>query len=380
MLASQAAAGMIAVPAAQNRRGFNNGPYPLMTDLSTLTIAPGSPILDAIQAIDRNSEQIALVTSEDNVLLGTVTDGDIRRGILRGLPLSTPVSEVMNRHPRTIALGTSPQEMMRLMRVWGIIKLPIVDAKGRLRDYLSLTAGPVRRERPNRVVLMAGGLGMRLRPLTETKPKPMLEIGGKPLLEISIDNFIRQGFRNFTISINHLGHVIRDYFGDGSAKGIAIDYIDDEGMRRGTAGSLRLIPTRLQEPMIVMNGDILTSINFHRMIDFHEESRSAATMAVYEHYIEVPFGVVKMKGSHIAEIKEKPTQHFFINAGIYVLDGGVVDLIPTDAFFDMPSLFQTLISQDRPPSAFPIWEQWLDIGHPKDLERAETVFNGFFFN
>lgn len=348
-------------------------------NLRSLKIHLDTSILEAIETIDRNGEQIALVIAENDVLLGTVTDGDIRRGILRSLSLNTPVSEIMNHHPRTVLVGTPLPKMLQLMRLWGISKLPIIDTKGQLQDFLSLVPDYIRREYSNMVVLMAGGQGMRLRPLTEKTPKPMLEVGGKPLLEIIIENFIRQGFHNFTISVNHLGHIIRDYFGDGSAKGIRILYVDDEGIPRGTAGSLRLIQSYSKEPIVVMNADILTSIDFQKMISFHEEGHSIATIAVYEHYVDIPFGVVKMNGSHIAEIKEKPTQHFFINAGVYIIDSSVIDLIPDNSFFDMPDLFQKLITQNRFPLAFPIWEKWLDIGHPEDLERAESVFNSLFF-
>ena len=345
-----------------------------MVDISALQISPLARLVDAVECIERGQRRMALVTDEGGRLIGTVADGDIRRGLLRGLTLDAPVGEVMNPHPRLALVGTSPADMLRMMRVMKLLQVPIVDDQGRVVDLFTADIYPEHRKRPNRVVLMAGGLGTRLRPLTESVPKPMLEVGGKPILEIILQSFIEQGFSRFTVSVNYLGDLIRRHFGDGRNWGVEIDYLEDGKQSLGTAGCLRLLPQRPTEPIIVMNGDILTSIDFHQMLDFHTETRSVATMGVYEQVVEVPFGVLDVEDNRIRALREKPTQRFLINAGIYVLDAAVLDRVPTDRPFDMPSLFEELIGEGRPPLAYFIWENWLDVGRPQDLERAQTVF------
>jgi NDP-sugar pyrophosphorylase family protein len=300
-----------------------------------------------------------------------VTDGDIRRAILHGQPLATPVREIMNANPRFAMAGTPPTELARVLRLLKINQLPLLDDAGRVIDLFVIAPTTSFVPRANRVVLMAGGLGKRLRPLTETVPKPMLPIGGKPILQLIIESFARQGFSNFTLSVNYLEGQIRRHFEDGSRWNVSIDYVADDMDSLGTAGSLRLLEKPPTEPFIVMNGDILTSINFHNLLSFHEEHGSVATMAVFEHKVDIPFGVVDIADHRIAAIREKPTQYFFVNAGIYVLNKEVLELVPTDRAFDMPTLFETLAARGRRPMAFPIWEPWLDIGRPEDLERAQ---------
>lgn len=345
---------------------------PLLADL---IVPPDATVLDAIRRIDAGC-QIALVVDEAGRLAGTVTDGDVRRGILRGLPLSAPVSAVMTASPRTAPAGTPDAEVLRVMRTLEIHQIPLVDAEGRLTGIRTLDT-LLQRHQPNLVVLMAGGLGLRLRPLTDALPKPMLPIGGRPILETILESFINQGFKRFCISVNYHGHIIRDHFGDGLKWGAEITYLE-EGDRMGTAGSLSLIPERPEHPVIVMNGDILTAVNFQQLLAFHTRNAAAATMAVQEHTLKVPYGVVQVENARLIGIQEKPAHRFFINAGIYALNPEVLARIPTDAPYDMPTLFQDLLAAGERTVAFPVHEYWLDIGQPGDLKRAEDEFPTVF--
>lgn len=346
-------------------------------DVNDYLIRPGAAILDAIACIDRTGLQIALVVDGAGRLAGTVTDGDIRRALLRNLPLTTPVTEIMMRNPRMAPAGSDDTMLFRLMRALQIRHLPLVDEDGRVVGLRTLEGMLKSPRRPNRVVLMAGGLGSRLRPLTQHLPKPMLPVGGKPLLETILETFADHGFYRFAISLNYLAESITSHFGDGSRWGVEIEYLQ-ETRRMGTAGSLTLLPGRPEEPVLVMNGDILTSVDFKQMLDFHLENNALATMAVHEHTMQVPYGVVETSGHRLSAIIEKPVHHHFINAGIYVLDPAAWDRIPKGTYYDMPELFQRLIAEGQTTVAFPIREYWLDIGQPQDLQRAETEFATVF--
>lgn len=340
-------------------------------------VGPEATIFDAAASINKSRMQIALVVDGDRRLMGTLTDGDIRRALLRNLPLTTPVVEVMARNPQMAPAGSDDTKLFRLMRALSIRHLPLVDEDGRvvgLRTLDTLLHAP---RRSNRVVLMAGGLGSRLRPLTHATPKPMLPVGGKPLLETILETFIDQGFYRFAISLNYLAETIIGHFGDGRRWGVEIEYLQ-ETTRMGTAGSLTLLREPPDQPFLVMNGDILTSVDFRQMLQFHLENQAMATMAVHEYTLQVPYGVVEVADHRLTGIVEKPVHHHFINAGIYVLDPRAWDRIPKGRAFDMPELFQSLIGAGETAVAFPIREYWLDIGQPQDLVRAESEFPTVF--
>lgn len=220
---------------------------------------------------------------------------------------------------------------------------------------------------------MAGGLGTRLRPLTQDIPKPLLKVGNKPILETIIKNFANHGFVNITISLNYKGEMIKDYFGDGSNFGVNIDYVE-ENMRLGTAGALSLIENKPNEAFFVMNADLLTDVNFSHLLDFHSFSNSDATMCVREYEYQVPYGVIEVEESNVTSIVEKPIQKFFVNAGIYVLSPKVFDYIPKNEFYDMPTLFNTFIEKEKRVISFPIHEYWLDIGRMSDFEQAQSEY------
>ncbi len=347
-----------------------------MRSAKKLTVWPDATIRQALEAIDTGNMQIALVV-EDNLLLGTITDGDIRRGFLKGKGLDDPIDGLYNPNPVKGYLSQPKEDLVQLALARGVKQLPMVDDSGRLvgieivDDYLRVT------EKPNAIVLMAGGLGTRLRPLTVDTPKPMLTVGSKPILETIIESFSRYGFRNFYLSVNYQAEKIRDYFGNGSKQGVRIGYLNEKN-RLGTAGALGMLPKDIDAPIIVMNGDLLTNVNFDHLLNYHMLAGASATMCVREYEFQVPYGVVHTEGATIQAIVEKPTHQYYVNAGIYVLNPSVLDIIPSGQFFDMPQLFQNLIHAKQKICSFPIREYWMDIGQPRDFEKANSDYEGVF--
>lgn len=340
-----------------------------MKDFKNVLLIPETSIREAIRLIDLSDVQIVLVVDKDRRLLGTVTDGDVRRGILKGISLDDPVKKIMNSSPITRHANESRKFIISKMRAKKVRQLPVIDEDGRLVGLETYDELLAPKEKTNLVILMAGGLGERLRPLTEKCPKPMLKIGDKPILENILTNFIEYGFRRFFISVNYMADTIKSHFGNGFDWGVEIEYLH-ENHRLGTAGALSLIPENPSEPILVMNGDLMTKINFSQLLDFHSEQKAKATMCVREYDFQVPYGVVKLDHHTITAIEEKPVQRLFVNAGIYVLEPEVLNMIPKNIYFDMPTLFEEMISQRYETAAFPIREYWLDIGHLEDFERA----------
>lgn len=341
--------------------------------LRPLLISPAASVRDALAAIDRGSRQIALVVDENDRLLGTVTDGDIRRALLRGASLDTTVTEVVNKDFTAAQDSKGLGSARELMRQRKLNQIPLLDHAGRVVDLVHVDgrSGPDRRD--TRVILMAGGLGTRLRPLTETIPKPMLEIGGRPILERIIQRLTESGFHDFTIALNYRGEMIRDHFGDGTAFDARIDYVE-EAKRMGTAGALSLLTTRPAAPFIVMNGDLLTDMSFGALMAFHEESGAAATMCARDFPMQVPYGVLEVEGTMLQRIVEKPTYSYFVNAGIYVLAPETLDHVYPGDFLDMPTLFERVIAAGGQAAVFPIREAWTDIGRHEDLQQARSEF------
>lgn len=343
----------------------------------TLT-PPTATIRQAIEVIDIGANQICLVVDQEEHLLGTVTDGDIRRAILRGLDMEAPVELVMNRDPHVASPNESDEVLLNRMMVEIIRQIPLLDGERRVVGlaYIDDLLKPAE-SRDNWVVLMAGGLGTRLRPLTENAPKPLLSVGDKPLLETILESFVDYNFRRFYISLNYKGEMIKNHFGDGGRWNVDIRYIE-ENRRLGTAGALQLIPERPTAPLVVMNGDLLTRMNFQHLLDYHRQQEAVATMCVRAYDFQVPFGVVKIEGTRIKGIDEKPLHSFFVNAGIYVLEPDLIDLIPAGQYFDMTTLFETVIEAGHTTAVFPIREYWLDVGQIDDLTRAAGEFDQVF--
>ena len=349
-----------------------------MENWRNLIITEQISILEAIKVIDSGGGQIALVADPAGRLCGTLTDADVRRAILSGMDLSLPALKIMNTCPTTIRDNDPESKALDLMRTHHLRQIPVLDANGCIVNTLMREEFLDNPHLPNAAVIMAGGLGTRLAPLTQNCPKPMLTVGAKPLLEIILDCLIESGFRRFFIAVNYMCEMIVDYFGDGMSKGVSIEYLQED-KRLGTAGALCLLPTAEAHPVLVINGDILTRINFQKIISYHTQMNAAATMAVKQYSFQVPYGVAVSDEQHyITAITEKPVHDFFVNAGIYVLSSSALCKIPDNCYFDMPSLFQKLLSENKPIAAFPIHEYWLDIGQPDDYQKANREFRSIF--
>jgi dTDP-glucose pyrophosphorylase len=353
-----------------------------MKDWRKTFVGSETSIKDAIAVIDKVALQIALVVDSDNKLLGTVTDGDIRRGILKGVSLDEPVKHIFYVSPLTASIDDDPRTMHRIMKEQSIDQLPILDHDGRVVELMFLRDILKEKKYKNPVVLMAGGLGTRLRPLTESCPKPLLKVGGTPLLETILVGFVEKGFDTFYVSVNYKAQMIEDYFGDGSKWGVHIEYLR-ETQRLGTAGSIKLFPERPSLPFIVMNGDLLTKVDYKQLLDFHinnnKLSHAMATMCVREYNMQIPYGVIKQEGNRLVRLDEKPVQRFFVNGGIYVFQPDMIDLIPDDQYFDMTHLFDKMMGEDYKTVVFQIREYWMDIGHKRDFETADGEYGEIFW-
>lgn len=342
-----------------------------------LCVAPKTPLEGVIRQITRTAKQIALVVAPDNTLMGTITDGDIRRGLLRGLSLKAAAGEVMKKNPIVAGPDVRRDMLVRYMREGRVKQLPIVDDAGRLVGLELLDDILSAPRADNWVVVMAGGLGTRLRPITQDIPKPLVPVGGRPVLETIIEQLAAQGFTQIFLAVNYLAEQVRAHFGDGRRWGVAIDYLHEE-TRLGTAGALALLPQRPPAPFLVMNADLVTDIDFRRLLGFHRDQTADATMCVREYKFQVPYGVVETNGNRITQLTEKPQHSYFVNSGIYALEPEVLDILPPGAFYDMTTLFDDLLARGGHGIVFPVHEYWIDIGQFDDLERARTDFSGVF--
>lgn len=348
-----------------------------MKNWREVLVYPWTSIIQAVELIDKSTLQIALIVDQANYLLGTVTDGDIRRGLIRGVSLTDQVDKIMNVNPTTLKLGEAREKVLTTMKQKRLHHLPVIDDGGHVVGLEILDDLLKPEKKDNWVVIMAGGLGTRLDALTADCPKPLLKVGAKPLLETIINTFKDYGFHKFYIAVNYKAEMIKQYFSDGSLWEVEIHYIHEK-QRMGTAGALGLLPEKPAKPFFVMNGDLLTKINFQHLLDFHLEQGSKATMCVKDHEYQIPYGVVMVEDYGIKNIKEKPMLRFLINAGVYILDPEVIDIIPKQTYHDMTSLFNNLINLDFKTSVFPIREYWLDIGKKSDFEQANDEFLIYF--
>jgi dTDP-glucose pyrophosphorylase/CBS domain-containing protein len=354
----------------------------MVSNLADLCIPPTSSLRDAIACIDHNGQGIALVTDVDRHLIGTITDGDVRRAVLAGDALDAAISELLarkahspNSRPVTAPAGTDDSAILQLMQDRAVRQVTIVDEDNRVLDLITWDELSPERDLPLQAVIMAGGKGSRLQLLTQDLPKPMLPVGDRPLMERTIEHLAEAGIKRIHITTNYLAQKITEHFGDGSAFGVDLNYIA-ERQPLGTAGSIGLLE-RPHEPLLVINGDVLTDVNFRAMLDYHKEQRAALTVAVRQYEFTVPYGVVESTDGFVQKLVEKPSYTFFINAGIYLLDPSVHHLIPTGGRMDMTELIQRLLEEGRTVASFPIREYWLDIGQHTDYEQAqEDIRNG----
>ena len=332
----------------------------------------------AIEVLDKAALRVALIVDEAGTLLGTLTDGDVRRALLRHLPLDTPVQEVMNASPKTAGQDWTESRILAVMEQYEVLQLPLVNEEQKIVGLANLHDLLNKHRHDNPVFLMAGGFGTRLRPLTNNCPKPMLKVGDKPILEQILQNFVDAGFHRFYISTHYMPEVIREYFGNGEKWGVSIQYIHEEEPL-GTGGALGLLPhDEIDQPLFMMNGDLLTSLNVHSFLEFHENHNSVATMCVREYEHQVPYGVITSEGAQIKSMVEKPVHKFFVNAGIYLLNPELVKSVDRGMRTDMPTLLEQQIDAGRSVNMFPIHEYWLDIGRMDDFQRAQNEVKDTF--
>jgi dTDP-glucose pyrophosphorylase len=334
-------------------------------------VAPQTSLRDVISVINDNAQQFALVVDSTDKLLGVITDGDVRRAILRGCELDSSADEVMNSQPRFTSDAQPLQHVYELMAEADVRHMPLVNAEGIVTGYATLDelAHPEQISSP--VILMAGGKGQRLYPLTKDVPKPMLPVGDTPIIGIILERVRAQGFTDVRISVNYLAEVIEDYVGDGSEFGLNVQYIYEDSPL-GTAGALASQRESISEPFIVMNSDLLTNVNLRDLLSFHSKNQASATVGVREHIIQVPFGVVSVENSFVTALTEKPLHRSLVSAGIYALEPQTLSSLVVDQYCDMPTLLSNLMEVGKKIAAFPIHESWLDVGRPEDLTKARN--------
>ncbi len=348
-----------------------------MTSFRDVCVEPCTKLQDVLRIIDNSSKQIALVVGDTGKLLGTITDGDIRRGLLAGVSLADDIENIYFKMPTVCHVSDPKEKIYEIALSKSLKQIPIVDDNGVLVGLELFDDLLKNSKKANKVVLMVGGLGSRLGDITKSIPKPMLSVGGRPILEIIISNFAKHGFTDIVLSVNHLSHVIEDYFGNGENFGVSIKYVHEKE-RMGTAGALDLMRSLLSEPFFVMNGDILTNVNFENLLDYHISNDAVGTMCVREYDLQVPYGVVNIEDGRINSIDEKPVHKFFVSAGIYMFSPDVLSFIPQNSFYDMPTLFDAMIKAKKNILSFPIREYWLDIGRIADFERANMDYKEIF--
>lgn len=349
-----------------------------MQQWETVLIGPDMSLEEAVATLDRTALRIVLVVDNERRLLGTLTDGDVRRSLLKHLPLDIKVREVMCDAPQTVQRGWSKSRILAVMERQQLLQLPVVDAEQRVVGLETLSGLMQKKQNDNPVFLMAGGFGSRLRPLTQNCPKPLLKVGDKPILEVILESFINAGFHRFFVSTHYMPEMIREYFGDGSRWGVSIRYVHEEEPL-GTGGALGLLPhEEIDLPVFMMNGDLLTTLDFQNLLEFHQEHSGVATMCVREHEHCVPYGVIQSVGHRISSMVEKPVHRYFINAGIYLLSPELVKSVKSGTHIDMPTLLGQQIETGKDVNMFPLHEYWLDIGRMEDFQRAQSDITGLF--
>jgi dTDP-glucose pyrophosphorylase/CBS domain-containing protein len=345
--------------------------------LRAVIIAPEASITEAMAQLDKAATGVLLICDKVRHLLGLLTDGDFRRAILQRKPLSEPCATIASSHPITSPVSVSSSEALRIMKEHDISQLPVVDSEGKVQKLILSKDIVPNRELALSAVVMAGGFGTRLLPLTENVPKPMLPVGGRPLLELTIAQLRRAGIKNVNVTTHYLSETISDYFGTGEMFGVRLNYLQEEHPL-GTAGGIKLLK-QFDDTMLVINGDILTGAPFGAMLDYHRAYHADLTIGVRKYEVQVPFGVVECEDVHVKGLEEKPSLSFFINAGTYLIEPAVRDFIPAGQRFDMTELISKLIEAGRTVVSFPIMEYWLDMGRHEDYAKAQQdVRDGAF--
>lgn len=341
-------------------------------DIQRVKIAENSSIKEALRVIGKERVRLGIVVDSKDKLLGVISDSDIRKALIEGKGVNDSIAAIYTKNPLTIKENISESELLALSAKTDIYDFPVVDEKGRVISIKSVAQVLGEKKLSNPVILMAGGLGTRLAPLTKDTPKPMLKVGKKPILETIIERFRTQGFHHFTLCVNYKKQIIERYFEDGAKFGVAINYTK-ERTKLGTAGALSLLDD-VKESFIVMNADILTELNFKELLNAHKKSKALLTMCVREFSYQVPYGVIEKKGEFISKITEKPTQKFLVSAGIYVCEPEILSFIPQNKSFDMPELVATLLQKKAKVGSYVISDYWIDIGRMDEFNRANEEF------
>src|SRR5258706_12958416 len=352
-------------------------------DVSMLTVTVKSTVREVVECIDRSGRiSIALLVDDDSRLLATITDGDVRRGILAGISLNDPatallpIKERLPQHrPVTAPVGADHAAMLRLMREKSVRQIPLLDTSGRVADIVILSellppAPPATIE----ALIMAGGTGTRLRPLTENLPKPMLLVDGKPVLEHVVDQLRKSGIQNIRMATHYKSEQIMSHFGDGRAFDVTLTYVNEQ-QPLGTGGALGILADQTC-PLLVVNGDVLTDVDYRSMLTYHQDQHAAITVGVRHYLLQVPYGVIECEGDRVRSFSEKPERPFLVNAGIYLLEPSVFEFVPAGKRFDMTDLIQWLLAAGRGVVSFPIMEYWLDIGRHQDYAQAQSDAGG----
>ena len=333
-------------------------------------IRTDSTLMECLRVIDGSAAGIALAVDSDFRLIGTVSDGDIRRVLLKGYPLETPVLQFVNKNCFCVLPTVGRTEVLDIMQARRFEQVPIVDEQGKVTGLHLLHDILGNAERPNWGVVMAGGKGLRLRPLTENIPKPMIRVAGRPILERIILHLVSYGIRRIFVSVNHLAHVIEDYFGGGSRYGATIEYLHED-QALGSGGAISLLPELPEQALLVLNGDLIVDTNFAEMIEFHDQNDFYGTIGVYSYFHEVPYGCVEIQNSRLTSLEEKPVLEKKVNAGIYVLSPQAVSAIPKNTLFPMTMLFEEALKKNLVCGTFSIEKEWLDIGSRRQLLQAQ---------
>ncbi|KLD99965.1 nucleotidyltransferase family protein [Aliarcobacter butzleri] len=326
---------------------------------------------DAVKKLDKNGNGVLPVVDINDNLLGLITDGDIRKAILNN---NLDLEHIINKNPYKLNMNSSKKQIINYLKKVHRRHLPLVDDKNKFIKIFTLDEIEFN-FKSNWVVIMAGGLGTRLGELTKDIPKPMLKVGAKPMIEHIIDMFVSHGFTKFMLSVNYKAEVIKEYFKDGSKFGIEVRYLEEK-KRLGTGGALSLIDVELNEPFFVTNGDVLSSLDYEELLSYHKEQNSIATMCIRKDTYQIPYGVIEIdEKNNIKAMKEKPIKDFFINTGIYVLNSEVLNYVPKDEFFDLPTLFDVLKRENKSTKAFEITDYWIDMGKPSDYEKIKEKYD-----
>jgi dTDP-glucose pyrophosphorylase len=340
-------------------------------------VEQGTSLRDALVKIDAAGTQLAVIVDQHRKLMGTLSDGDVRRGLIKGLSLSDKVEQAMCSTPRSVAAGESRETVRSLLKRLGLHQVPVVLADRTVVGLEIVDDFFVPPVRDNWVVVMAGGLGTRLSELTRSVPKPMLSVGNRPMLETILRSYVDQGFRKFYLAVNYKAELIERHFGDGGELGAEIRYLR-ESKRMGTAGALSLLPSRPDAPVLVTNGDVLVKLDHGEMLSGHIEAGAAATMAVREYEYQIPFGVIQEENGRLRQIEEKPIHRTLVCAGMYALSPEALDMVPSDTYLDMPTLFNSLIDSGLHARCHPINGYWMDVGRMSDYEKANSEFYEVF--